>query len=119
MTMNVWKGEKFESLGENQYNVVEINKLIRKDLIERFGTNDFKFSVRKCGRHNIIDINVLKMPRKYIDTNNYYGLTTDFHNELILIANKYLYSEQNPFAKHYKANFCAAAKFAGKAEDLI
>lgn len=117
--MNVWKGEKFESLGENQYNVVEINKLIRKDLIERFGTTDFKFSVRKCGRHNIIDINVLKMPRKYIDTNNHYELTTEFHNELILIANKYLYSEQSPFAKHYKANFYAAAKFAGKAEDLI
>lgn len=118
MTMNVWKGEKFESLGENQYNVVEINKLIRKDLIKRFGTNDFKFSVRKCG-NTLIDINVLKMPRKYIDTDNHYGLTTDFHNELILIANKYLYSEDNPFAKHYKANFYAAAKFAGKAKDLI
>ena len=99
---------------KNQYNVVEINKLIRKDLIERFGTNDFKFSVRKCGRHNVIDINVLKMPRKYIDTNNHYGLETDFHNELILIANKYLYSEQNPFAKHYKANFLCRCKMGWK-----
>lgn len=102
-----WIGDKFDSLGEDRYNLAVICSHIRSDLKAEF-SKPWKFSVSK-DHYSSITISIYNAPKEALNNpeSRYFDelFNDEYRHKLYDIANAYNYDDSDGQSDYFDRNY--------------